>query len=298
VEELMSDTKQKGDIQLGYIKALDGSPLYAAYHPAADVKSETSRQFPVVIAPPLFEERKSAYAPLRRLAEKLAAAGHATLRFDYRGSGESGGDPAKRRWSHLAEDLAVVRKTLARLSGKRDSVLLGLRMGATLALQETLRAGGEGVIALAPIVKGAAQVRLWKMRSKIRAEITSDTAVPSPLEGEGRREPTGSGTAGSMGERGVRGEVLDFDGYEVNPAFFDDVAAIDLTKDLARLSCSGLVMQLSHRPDAAPETSELMKILEGRAKLECVRLEPFWDKLDDVDTAPVERAVLTAVSGF
>ena len=280
------------DLQLGYIKALDGSPLYAAYHPAADVKSTTSRQFPVVIAPPLFEERKSAYAPLRRLAEKLAAAGHSVIRFDYRGSGESGGNPAKRRWSHLAEDLAVVRKTLARLSGKRDSVLLGLRLGGTLALQETIRAGGEGVIALAPIVKGAAQVRLWKMRSKIRAEITSDAAVPSPLEGEGRREP------GSLGERGVRGAVLDFDGYEVNPAFFDDVAAIDLTKDLARLSCPGLVMQLSHRADAAPETVELMNILESRAKLECVRLEPFWDKLDDVDTAPMENAVLTAVSGF
>ena len=290
------------DVQLGYIKALDGSPLYAAYHPAADVKSTTSRLFPVVIAPPLFEERKSAYAPLRRLAEKLAAAGHAVIRFDYRGSGESGGDAAKRRWSHLAEDVAVVRKTLARLSGKRDSVLLGLRLGGTLALQETIRAGGEGVIALAPIVKGAAQVRLWKMRSKIRAELTDGgtggrgdggkSDATSPPEGEGRREP------GSLGERGVRGEVLDFDGYEVNPAFFDDIAAIDLTKDLARLSCPGLVMQLSHRTDAAPETVELMKILESRARLECVRLEPFWDKLDDVDTAPVETAVLTAVSGF
>ena len=41
-----------------------------------------------------------------------------------------------------------------------------------------------------------------------------------------------------------------------------------------------------------------MKILEGRAKLECVRLEPFWDKLDDVDTAPVEEAVLKAVTSF
>lgn len=268
------------DVQLGYIKALDGSPLYAAYHPAAAVTSTTSRLFPVVIAPPLFEERKSAYAPLRRLAEKLAAAGHAVLRFDYRGSGESGGDPAKRRWSHLAEDLSVARKTLARLSGKRDSVLLGLRLGATLALQETLRAGGEGVIALAPIIKGAAQVRLWKMRSKIRAELTD-------------------GGTGSQGVRGTGGNgILDFDGYEVNPAFFDDVAAIDLTKDLARLSCPGLVMQLSHRADAAPETTELLKILESRAKLECVRLEPFWDKLDDVDTAPVEAAVVKMVSGL
>jgi pimeloyl-ACP methyl ester carboxylesterase len=282
--------------QLGYVKALDGSPLYAAYHAAAEVKSTTSRLFPVVIAPPLFEERKSAYAPLRRLAEKLAAAGHAVLRFDYRGSGESGGDPAKRRWSHLAEDLAVARKTLARLSGKRDSVLLGLRLGGTLALQETIRAGGEGVVALAPVIKGAAQVRLWKMRSKIRAEITNADKSVGATSGGDTPVP-GVGASVPNADKSV-GATFDFDGYEVNPAFFDDVAAIDLSKDLARLSCLGLVMQLSHRADAAPETGELMKILESRARLECVRMEPFWDKLDDVDTAPVETGVLAAVAGF
>src|SRR5205814_10203020 len=65
--------------------------------------------------------RKSGYAALRRMAERLAAAGHAALRFDYRGSGESGGDPAKRCWQNLAEDCAMARKVLARLSGKRDA---------------------------------------------------------------------------------------------------------------------------------------------------------------------------------
>ena len=265
--------------QLGYVKALDGSPLYAAYHAAAEVSGTHSRFFPVVIAPPLFEERKSAYAPLRRLAVKLAAAGHACLRFDYRGSGESGGDPAKRRWQHLAEDLSVARKTLARLSGKRDSVLLGLRTGATLALQETIRAGGEGVIALAPVIKGAGQVRLWKMRSKIRAELTSEGAKAD------------KGSAATDG-------VLDFDGFEVNPAFFDDVAAIDLVKDLGRLSCPGLVIQLSHREDAAPESTQLLETLGSRAKLQCLRMEPFWDKLDDVDTGPLDAKVLEAVAGF
>ncbi|HYG76790.1 MAG TPA: alpha/beta fold hydrolase [Planctomycetota bacterium] len=268
------------DQQLGYIKALDGSPLYCAYHPAAAVANPQSRLFPVVIAPPLFEERKSAYAPLRRLAVKLAAAGHAVMRFDYRGSGESGGDPAARRWEHLAEDVASVRKTLARLSGKRDSVLLGLRMGATLALQESIRAGGEGVVALAPLIKGAAQVRLWKMRSKIRAELT---VAESGTQKSSTPAPAG---------------IIDFDGYDVHPGFFDAIASIDLVKDLGRLSCPGLVMQLSHRAEPAPETEQLMATLGPRAKLECVRMEPFWDKLDDVDTAAVDEAVLRAVSSF
>ena len=258
--------------QLGYIKALDGSPIYAAHH--APEGSAHHTELPVVIVPPLFEERKSAYATLRKLALKLAAQGHPVMRFDYRGSGESGSASALRRWEHLAQDVATVRKTLASISGKRDSALVGLRLGATLALQETGRVGGECVVALAPIIAGATQVRLWKMRSKIRSEMTA---------GE-----SGSGAASQMNQD----EVLDFDGYDVHPGFFEDVAAVNLTKDLGALSCPGLILQLSHRTDAAPETTQLLATLGSRAKLECLRTEPFWDKLDDVDTGPmVERVV-------
>ena len=264
--------------QLGYVKALDGAPLYAAYHAAAPGQPE--RALPLVIVPPLFEERKSAYAPLRRLALRLAGAGHAVLRFDYRGSGESGGDGNRRRWQHLAEDVAVARKTLARLAGKRDAALLGLRLGATLALQGTIRAGGEAVIALAPVVNGAAQVRLWKMRATIRAELTG--------------EPPGPNAAAAAADD----SALDFDGYDVHPAFFEDVAAINLPRDLGALSCPGRIVQVSHRTEPAAENTELLKTLGSRAKLDCLRLEPFWDKLDDVDTAPLEERILKALSEF
>jgi len=264
-------------MQLGYIRSLDGSPIYAAYH----ASEGASAKLPVVICPPLFEERKSSYAALRNLAATLAGAGHPVMRFDYRGSGESGGVAATRRLQHLAEDVAVARKTLARLSGKRDAALLGLRMGATLVLQETLRAGGEAVVALAPIVKGAAQVRMWRMRSKIRAELTtaqsgSTKSSDSPKESQ----------------------ILDFDGFDVHPLFFDDIAAIDLAKDLGRLSCPGLVMQLSHRSDATPESIELLKTLDSRARLQCLRMESFWDKLDDVETAAMNAAVIAFLASI
>jgi pimeloyl-ACP methyl ester carboxylesterase len=264
--------------QLGYIKALDGAPLYAAYHPA---QGDTAGKLPIVIAPSLFEERKSAYGALRRLAVRLAAAGHGVLRFDYRGSGESGGSSAMRRWEQMAQDVAVARKTLARLCGKRDSALIGLRLGGTLVLQETIRAGGEAVIALAPTVKGAAQVRLWKMRSKIRSELTQNTAGAE----------SSSAAAGPA-------QVIDFDGFELHPQFFDDVAAIDLIKDLGALSCPGRVIQISHRTEPAPESTQLLSTLGSRAKLECLRMEAFWDKLDDVDTHPMEEVVLKALSVF
>jgi pimeloyl-ACP methyl ester carboxylesterase len=209
------------------------------------------------------------------MAQRLAAAGHAVMRFDYRGSGESGGKAAHRRWEHLSQDVATVRKTLARLSGKRDSALLGLRAGATVALLESIRVGGESVIALAPIVSGATQVRLWRMRSKIKSELTVDTESQK-----------------SEAPKSDNSDVLDFDGFPVHPGFFDDVARIDLVKDLGRLSCPGLIAQVSHREDPAPESVKLMETLGPRATLKCIRMEPFWDKIDDVDTAPLEDLAL------
>lgn len=271
--------------QLGYVKALDGSPLYVVFHPAA---AELAPRVPAVIAPALFEERKSAYAVLRRLAARLAAAGHPVLRFDYRGSGESGGVPTARRWQHLLDDLTVARQTLAELSGKADCLLLGLRLGATLILQEAARGRCFGAIALAPVVKGATQVRLWKMRSKIRAELTQESVAP---RGTAFQAVNHGQDARATGPHAA--DIIDFDGYEVSPAFFDDVSAIDLLKT-PPLSCPTRLVQISHRSDTAPETTQLLAALGARAQLNVLRLEPFWDKLDDVDTRSLEELVLAA----
>jgi len=263
--------------RLGYIQARDGSPLHAAYHAPAQAQASC----PVLICPPLFEERKSAYAALRKLCLRLAAAGRASMRFDYRGSGESGGRSATRRWAHLAEDVAAAREALARLSGREDVVLLGLRLGATLALQEAVGAGVKVVVALAPILSGAGQVRQWKMRSRIRAELTDSNTGVSPVQ-------HGQDACGT----------LDFDGYEVHPGFFDDVAALDLLKAPPALHGPALIVQISHRSGPSPESQQFVAALGGKAEWECLRLEPFWDKLDDVDTGPLEDIVCRWVSGF
>ena len=252
--------------QAGYFKAADGSPLYAVYHPAPPGVSA-----PVVIVPPLFEERKSAYGCLRRLAARLAGAGHPVLRFDYRGSGESGGSSAHRRWQHLGEDLSSARQLLVQLCGRGGCALLGLRLGGTLALQEVFHGQAAAVAALAPVINGAAQVRQWKMRSKIRTELTDE------------------------GGRDARG-TIDFDGYLVAPEFFDDLSAIDLLKDSRPLPCRGGLIQLSHRTEAAVENQQLLAKLGSNARLEVLRMEPFWDKMDAVDTQPLEDLVLALSS--
>jgi hypothetical protein len=111
------------------------------------------------------------------------------------------------------------------------------------------------------------------MRSKIRAELTTPEASPVTVQ---------------VAVDGTQ----DFDGYEVGSAFFEDVAALDLSRDPGALSCPGLILQLSHRTEPAPEFAALKTGLGSRAWLECLRCEPFWDKVDDVDTRPVEDTIL------
>ena len=49
----------------------------------------------VVLCPPLAVDYYASHATYRRLAEQLAGAGVASLRFDYLGTGDSGGRPGE-----------------------------------------------------------------------------------------------------------------------------------------------------------------------------------------------------------
>lgn len=108
----------------------------------------------IVIAAPIGYEYWSAHRTLRALAEKLAERGHGVLRFDYDGLGDSAGErwdegrlPAWRR--SIADAVAEVRAL-----GARKVTLIGLRMGATLALTEAASLGVDAVVAWAPVTSG------------------------------------------------------------------------------------------------------------------------------------------------
>jgi alpha-beta hydrolase superfamily lysophospholipase len=87
----------------------------------------------VVVCPPFGDEARAAHRTVRRLAEDLAAAGFAALRFDYDGSGDSAGlldDPDRvPRW---LQSVGHARGYLHDL-GVTSVSAVGMRLGATLA---------------------------------------------------------------------------------------------------------------------------------------------------------------------
>src|ERR1700739_3253007 len=119
----------------------------------------------VIILPPIGYPYWSAHRTLRTLAEGLAAKGHLALRLDYDGLGASAGGQweSKRlaRWRASAE---IAAAELARL-GCAELTLIGVRLGATIALLDGAALGATKVVAWAPVASGRRFVKETRLLS-------------------------------------------------------------------------------------------------------------------------------------
>src|ERR1700689_4000049 len=134
----------------------DERPLFGWLHVPDDGRVRGA----VVLCPPLGLEGVCAHRTLRHMAERLAEARIAALRFDYDGTGDSAGrqdDPGRvEAW------LTSVRGAvdLVRGAGAPKVVVVGMRVGATLAGCAVARGGGaDGVVLWDPCASGRSYLR-------------------------------------------------------------------------------------------------------------------------------------------
>ena len=115
----------------------------------------------VVICAPFGQEAMLTYRGCRILAERLHAHGFSVLRFDYPGTGDSSGsemDPDRVAAWQAGVDAAVAM--LLRTTPAEHVILVGLRLGAALALRAAVSAPQVvGVGCLAPVVSGKSYAR-------------------------------------------------------------------------------------------------------------------------------------------
>jgi pimeloyl-ACP methyl ester carboxylesterase len=157
----------------------DERPLFGWVHAPDDAMVRGA----VVLCPPLGLEGVCSDRTFRRLAERLADAGLATLRFDYDGTGDSAGsqdDPGRvEAWS------ASVRRAvdLVRQAGAPRVVVVGMRVGATLAACEVARGGGaDGLVLWDPSATGRTYLREQQALGlfSLGANATDDGSVEIP----------------------------------------------------------------------------------------------------------------------
>jgi alpha-beta hydrolase superfamily lysophospholipase len=160
-------------------------PLFGWYH--APPNKVHNKSLGLVICPSLGHEYINAHRSLRHLADRCAAAGVPTLRFDYDGTGNSAGadeDPGR-----LTAWLASIREAMAqlqRLSGCRKTGLVGLRIGATLAALTASEAAVSCLVLWAPCSRGQAYVREMKaMQLTGGSQDRPDAPASSGIEAGG-----------------------------------------------------------------------------------------------------------------
>jgi pimeloyl-ACP methyl ester carboxylesterase len=142
--------------------------LFGWYHaPARPTKTAG-----VVLCNPFGYEAMCLHRVYRTLADRLAAAGIATLRFDYHGTGDSAGsdhDPDRlRAWT------ASVGRAIEELRRRAEIVdvsLFGIRFGATMAYLAALeRHDVSSLVLWSPYLTGRAFLREMRMMQTAGAE--------------------------------------------------------------------------------------------------------------------------------
>jgi alpha/beta superfamily hydrolase len=230
----------------------------------------------VVILGPLAEEKKSSLRALVETARALAReAGLAALRIDFRGTGDSSGRSEGATLDTMAEDAVSASDWLSERLGRARVSLLGLRLGAAVAVLAAERAAPSRLVLVEPVVDGAAYVRELERQRAIRRMLTR-----------------GSGARAAEGEEGP----FDLDGLALGRGFLGELARLDLVERArvlaAKASPRALVLQVGAPKALRRELASLAQALGGAASAEAVVAEPFWLQTDYVDPAPaVERIV-------
>ena len=135
--------------------------LFAWHHPA---RPEVRRDAAVLLCPPLGFDYICVYRTWRILAEQLASLGFDAIRFDYDGTGDSAGDLEEPgRPEAWLRSIERVIGEAQELTASGAVALLGLRLGATLALQAaTARGGVDRLVLWSPFRSSRAYLRELK----------------------------------------------------------------------------------------------------------------------------------------
>ncbi|KJF68242.1 hypothetical protein RS75_09835 [Rhizobium nepotum 39/7] len=135
------------------------------FHPA---RKEIKRDHAVLFVSPWGMEELCSRKFQRVLAERLAASGVASLRFDYHGAGDALDPEDVGRTADWLADTRAAFDYLKRLSGCSGVVVLAQGLGCPIVVQALADAAAAGSMALlAPVVSGRAYLRELAMWSSM-----------------------------------------------------------------------------------------------------------------------------------
>jgi len=235
----------------GFFFDAAGARLYGFMHPAR----APAKPVACVVVHPFMEERQDAHAVLRSLAVALAARGHATLRFDLYGCGDSEGDWRGASLARWCGDVAAAADLLRREAKPAEVALVGLRFGATIAGLAAERAGASRVCLAQPVVDGAEY---------------ADELLLAHLAAEMVLHRKAGTTREALAARLAAGETVDLFGYDLTGALDREIREVDLARALAGVEVRALVVEVA-RSATARESREVKALAAALGERATVR---------------------------
>jgi alpha-beta hydrolase superfamily lysophospholipase len=231
----------------------DGA-LFGWFYPGAPART---RDVGIVLVPPIGHEIMSSFDAYRELAERLSRAGFAVVRFDLHGTGDSGGtdaDPGRvARWS---ADVAAACDEVRARAGVRQVGLVGLRLGATLALEAAAhRDDVASLVSWCPCRSGKTFVRETRALRMMEA-----------------RYEVAGGEGPQLDAKGGDEEVV---GFLLTGETLADLGALDPTTH-GRAPARVLLIS---RADLPPEQQVATRLRKAGANVDAVSLPGFAEMM-------------------
>lgn len=237
--------------------------LFGVLHePAGDAHG-----VPFVFCHAFGEEKLWSHRVMVTAARAMTAAGHPVLRFDCMGYGDSGGEFEAVTLMSCRADIASAMDELKRRTGADRTALLGLRLGATLAMEVSERRQDvDRVVCWAPILDGAAY-----LQDLLRINVTTQLAVYREVRED----------RDTLIRALESGESVNVDGYDIGPALARELRALSMAASPAALAVPILLVQVDRNPAAKPG-ADLGRVQERcrDVSLSVVREEPFWKEIN------------------
>lgn len=146
------------------------APLFGAHYPP---KNDAGEGRGVVLCGPGPEEYMRCHWALRQLASQLTRQGAHVFKFDYYGTGDSAGSLGAGHADLWRANVVEAANELRDIAGVKRLTLVGVRLGAALALQAATEVPADllaGIVLWDPVVSGVAYVEELRRQQARRIE--------------------------------------------------------------------------------------------------------------------------------
>lgn len=242
--------------------------LYGVYHPPQAAPQPEA----VLLCAPFGQEYMRSHRAYRQLALMLSKRGRHVLRFDYFGTGDSAGDGEDFRLPQAIDDIALAAEELRDMSDARSISLVGLRLGAALALAAAARVDAARVVLWDPVVRGRDYLAELLARSP---QVSTDSGAPIGAAPD---------------------QVYGVNGFPITPALRSDLDALDL---LAQAWPDAFAVRLV-ASNARDEFTALAAHLRARGNFEDALIQSHgdWNDLDDFGGVLLHSEIVRAIVGW